>query len=35
MILLDAGRFEDGTEADFWKLMNEKRPGAVPKERKA
>lgn len=35
MILLDAGRFENGTEADFWKLMNEKRPGAVPKERKA
>ena len=35
MILLDAGRFEDGTEADFWRLMNEKRPSAVPKERKA
>ena len=35
MILLDRNRFENGTETDFWQLMNEKRPGAVPKDRKA
>lgn len=28
---LDPSRFENGTEADFWKLMNEKCPDAVPK----
>ena len=27
---LDPARFENGTEADFWKLMNEKCPKAVP-----
>ena len=31
-ILLDPARFENGTEADFWKLMNEKCPAAVPKK---
>ena len=31
-ILLDPARFENGTEADFWKLMNEKCPNAVPKK---
>ena len=34
MILLDSGRFENGAEADFWKLMNEKCPNAVPKDRR-
>ena len=29
---LDPTRFENGTEADFWKLMNEKCPDAVPKK---
>ena len=29
---IDPDRFENGTEADFWKLMNEKCPGAVPKK---
>ena len=33
-VLLDAARFENGTEADFWKLMNEKCPKAVPKTRR-
>ena len=28
---LDPAGFENGTEADFWKLMNEKCPNAVPK----
>lgn len=29
--LLDPKRFENGTEADFWKRMNESCPKAVPK----
>ena len=29
---LDAARFENGTEADFWRLMSEKCPKAVPKK---
>lgn len=29
---LDRNSFENGTEADFWKLMNEKCPSAVPKK---
>ena len=29
---LDPARFENGTEADFWRLMNEKCPKAVPKK---
>ena len=29
---LDPARFENGTEADFWKLMNEKCPRAVPRK---
>lgn len=35
MILLDPGRFENGVEEDFWKLMNEYCPSAVPKAHKA
>ena len=35
MLLLDPDRFTNGTEADFWKLMNEKRPSAVPADRRA
>ena len=31
-ILLDPARFENGAEADFWKLMNEKCPQALPKK---
>lgn len=34
MILLDPERFEKGTEADFWRLMNEKCPRAVPKAKR-
>ena len=30
--ILDPNRFEHGTEADFWRLMNEKCPKAVPKK---
>lgn len=30
-IMLDRSRFENGTEVDFWKQMNEKCPKAVPK----
>ena len=30
--ILDPDRFEHGTEADFWRLMNEKCPKAVPKK---
>ena len=30
--VLDRTRFENGTEADFWRLMNEKCPDAVPKK---
>ena len=29
---LDPACFENGTEADFWRLMNEKCPNAVPKK---
>ena len=29
---LELDRFENGTEADFWKLMNQVCPGAVPKK---
>jgi len=35
MILLDPKRFEGGTEADFWRLMNEKCPNALPASRRA
>lgn len=31
---LDPSRFENGTEEDFWRLMKEKCPQAVPKSRK-
>ena len=31
-LILDRTRFENGTEADFWRLMNEKCPNAVPKK---
>lgn len=31
---LDPACFENGSEADFWKLMNEKCPDAVPADRK-
>lgn len=31
-VILDRNRFEGGTEADFWRLMNEKCPSAVPKK---
>jgi hypothetical protein len=31
-VLLDPAGFEHGTEADFWRLMNEKCPRAVPKK---
>lgn len=34
ILILDRNRFESGTEADFWKLMNEKAPKAVPKRRR-
>ena len=33
--ILDRTRFENGTEADFWKLMSEKCPRAVPKKYRA
>lgn len=33
--LLDPARFENGAEADFWKLMSEKCPKAVPKALRA
>lgn len=32
--MLDPERFEKGTEADFWRLMNEKCPRAVPKAKR-
>ena len=35
LYILDCARFENGAEADFWKLMNEKCPGAVPKKYRA
>ena len=31
---LDPKCFENGSEADFWRLMNEKCPKAVPKKRR-
>ena len=31
---LDPARFENGTEADFWRLMNEKCPKAVPRAKR-
>ena len=34
-LMLDRTRFENGTEADFWRLMNEKCPDAVPKKYRA
>ena len=34
MLLLDRARFQHGTEADFWKLMGEKCPAALPKKRR-
>ena len=30
--VLDCNRFQMGSEEDFWKLMNEKAPKAVPKK---
>lgn len=33
--ILDPNRFENGTEADFWRLMNEKCSAAVPKKYRA
>lgn len=35
MILLDPDRFEGGTEADFWRLMNENCREALPAGRRA
>ena len=32
--MLDPARFENGTEADFWRLMNEKCPKAVPRAKR-
>ena len=32
---LDQNHFENGTEADFWKLMNEKCPRAVPRAKRS
>lgn len=34
-LMIDRTRFENGTEADFWRLMNEKCPQAVPKKYRA
>ncbi|MBQ1410876.1 MAG: hypothetical protein IIY94_06350 [Oscillospiraceae bacterium] len=31
LLILDSSRFENGCEADFWNLMNEKSPKAVPR----
>ncbi len=33
--ILAPGRFENGTEADFWALMREKCPKAVPKKHRS
>ena len=33
-VVLDPARFENGTEADFWRLMQEKCPEALPKSRR-
>jgi len=35
LYMLDCARFENGTEADFWRLMNEKCPDAVPRKHRA
>ena len=32
---LDQNHFENGAEADFWKLMNEKCPEAVPRAKRS
>lgn len=32
--IVDPARFENGTEADFWRLMNEKCPKAVPRAKR-
>lgn len=34
-VVLDTARFENGSEDDFWRLMNEKCPAAVPKQYRA
>lgn len=34
-IVLDTARFENGTEADFWRLMQETCSHALPKSRRA
>ncbi len=31
-LIIDRTRFENGTEDDFWRLMNEKCPNAVPQK---
>jgi len=33
-VVLDLSRFENGTEADFWRLMKEKCSHALPKSRR-
>ena len=33
-LILDRNGFENGTEADFWRLMNEKCPKAVPRAKR-
>lgn len=33
-VVLDVSRFENGTEADFWRLMKEKCSHALPKSRR-
>ena len=35
LYMLDSTRFENGTEDDFWRLMNEKCPDAVPRKHRA
>ncbi len=34
-LVLDRSRFQLGTEEDFWKLMNEKAPHAVPRKHRS
>ena len=34
-LMLERTRFEHGAEADFWKLMNEKCPDAVPRAKRS
>ena len=34
-IVLDTARFENGSEAEFWSLMNRKCPAAVPKKERS